>query len=121
MKAGEDDPGGTKSQVHRERLVVFIGPDIGTMNANYVADSQERRKALLVMSEESHRDAAIVGICPIPWMLVVHRWVHDLEQLSVKVLLRVRCRRINHDSVEIVQLSVAQTCLSKGRIGTESL
>ena len=51
----------------------------------------------------------------------MHRWVHDLEQLAEEVLLWVGARRVNHYTVQIVQLGIAQACLCKWRVGLESL
>ena len=51
----------------------------------------------------------------------MHRRIHDLEQLAEEVLLWVRARRVNHYTVQIVQLGIAQACLRKWRVCLESL
>ena len=42
------------------------------MNSNNVTDAHESGQLLLAMCEEGYRDAAIVWIVYISWMLVVH-------------------------------------------------
>ena len=73
------------------------------------------------MCKEGNRDAAIVWITDVSWVLVVHRGIHDLEKLSIEIFLWVWARGIYHNSVEVVQVSVSQASLSKGRIRAESL
>ena len=73
------------------------------------------------MSKKCHRDAAIVWITGITRLLVVHRRVHNLEQLTEEILLWVRARCINHYAIQVVKLGIAQACFCKWRVGLKCL
>ena len=89
------------------------------MYSNNISDTHERWQLLLLVCEESDWDAAIIWITGVPRLLVVHWRVHNLEQLPVKVFLWMWTRSINHYSIQVVQVSVAETCLRQWSVGSE--
>ena len=63
------------------------------------------------MGEKRNRDTAIIGIAHVTWLLVMHGRIHDLQELSVEIFLRMRARGVNHDSIQIIEVGIAETCL----------
>ena len=51
----------------------------------------------------------------------MHGWVHNLQELSIEILLWVWTRGVNYDSIQIVEIGIAQARLGQLGIGSESL
>jgi hypothetical protein len=119
-EAAKNDPGGAEGQIDRESLVVLISANIGAVNPDNITNTSESGQLIIIMSEEGHAHTAVVGIVGVAWLLVVHRRIHDFEQLTVKVLLLVGRGRINHHSIEVVELGVTQGGLGEGRVDPHS-
>lgn len=73
------------------------------------------------MGKEGDRDAAIVWITRISGLFVVHRRIDYLEELAEEIFLGMRARCVYHNSVQVVELCVAETCFRQGRVGLECL
>ena len=73
------------------------------------------------MSEKSYTHTTVVGVAGISGLLIVHRRIDNLKELSEEVFLRVRARSIYDNSVQVVQLSVTEACLCKRGVSSKGL